>query len=87
MRSAFTGVERWLDGLAPKEGEERHIDALTRQLERRGYDVPENPYLSVASPPADLQSAAEAWAEGEIANVEMYDDLIAQTDDKNLLRV
>ena len=70
-----------------KEGEERHIDALTRQLERRGFDVPENPYLSVASAPADLQSAAEAWAEGEIANVEMYDDLIAQTDDESLLRV
>lgn len=70
-----------------KEGEERHIDALTRQLERRGFDVPENPYLSVVSAPADLQSAAEAWAEGEIANVEMYDDLIAQTDDESLLRV
>ena len=70
-----------------KEGEERHIDALTRQLERRGFDVPENPYLSVVSAPADLQSAAEAWAEGEIANVEIYDDLIAQTDDESLLRV
>ena len=70
-----------------KKGEERHIDALTRQLERRGFDVPENPYLSVVSAPADLQSAAEAWAEGEIANVEMYDDLIAQTDDESLLRV
>jgi len=70
-----------------KEGEERHIDALTRQLERRGFDVSENPYLSVASAPADLQSATEAWAEGEIANVEMYDNLIAQTDDESLLRV
>ncbi len=54
-----------------KAGEERHIDALTRQLERYGIDVPDNPYLGEVSAPADLQLAAEAWAEGEIANVEM----------------
>ena len=70
-----------------KEGEERHIDALTRQLERLGFDVPQNPYVAVASAPEDLQTAAEAWAEGEIANVEMYDGLIAQTEDESLLRV
>ena len=70
-----------------KEGEERHIDALTRQLERMGYDVPENPYLGEVEAPADLQTAAEAWAEGEIANVEMYDDLLTQTDNETLIRV
>jgi len=70
-----------------KEGEERHIDALTRQLERMGYEVPENPYLGEVSAPADLQTAAEAWAVGEIANVEMYDELLAQTDDETLTRV
>ena len=70
-----------------KEGEERHIDALTRQLERMGYEVPENPYLGEVSAPADLQSAAEAWAVGEIANVDMYDELLTQTDDETLIRV
>lgn len=70
-----------------KEGEERHIDALVRQLERMGYDVPENPYLGEVSAPADLQTAAEAWALGEIANVEMYDELLTQTDDETLTRV
>jgi hypothetical protein len=70
-----------------KEGEERHIDALTRQLERMGYEVPDNPYLGEVSAPADLQTAAEAWAVGEIANVEMYDELLTQTDDETLLRV
>ena len=70
-----------------KAGEERHIDALTRQLERYGIDVPDNPYLGEVSAPADLQLAAEAWAEGEIANVEMYDELLDQTDDSTLRRV
>ena len=70
-----------------KEGEERHIDALTRQLERMGYEVPDNPYLGEVSAPADLQTAAEAWAVGEVANVEMYDELLTQTEDKTLIRV
>lgn len=70
-----------------KEGEERHIDALTRQLERMGYEVPPNPYLGEVSAPADLQSAAEAWAIGEIANVEMYDALLSKTEDETLVRV
>jgi hypothetical protein len=70
-----------------KEGEERHIDALVRQLERMGYDVPDNPYLGEVSAPADLQTAAEAWALGEIANVEMYDELLTQTEDETLIRV
>jgi hypothetical protein len=70
-----------------KEGEERHIDALTRQLERMGYEVPQNPYLGKVSAPADLQSAAEAWAIGEIANVEMYDELLRDAEDENLVRV
>jgi len=70
-----------------KEGEERHIDALTRQLERMGYEVPDNPYLGEVSAPADPQTAAEAWAVGEIANVDMYDELLTQTEDKTLIRV
>jgi hypothetical protein len=37
--------------------------------------------------PKDLTTAAEAWALGEILNVELYDDLIQKTDNANLLRV
>ena len=65
----------------------RHIGALQRQLQRMGVVVPENPYIGQISAPDDLQTAAEAWAVGEILNVEMYDDLIQQTNDENLLRV
>jgi hypothetical protein len=69
------------------QAEARHADALIRQLERLGVDVPENPYLGEIAAPADLQTAAEAWAEGEILNVELYDYLISQTDNTQILKV
>ncbi len=69
------------------QAELRHADALVRQLERLGAEVPENPYTGAIEAPADLQTAAEAWAEGEILNVELYDFLISQTDDAQLIKV
>lgn len=71
-----------------KAAEARHAEALVRQLDRMGIDTPdENPYLGLIAAPADLQSAAEAWAIGEIANVELYDELIEQTSDERLIGV
>ena len=67
--------------------EERHIDALTRQLTRMGVTVPQNPYLGRIVAPDSLQQAAQAWAEGEIANVAMYDALLKRTSDPNLTKV
>ena len=69
------------------QAELRHIDALIRQLERQGEVVPENPYLGKITAPEDLVSAAKAWAEGEVLNVELYDQLISKTDNENLLKV
>jgi hypothetical protein len=69
------------------QAELRHIDALIRQLERQGEVVPENPYLGKITAPEDLVSAAKAWAEGEVLNVELYDLLISKTDNENLLKV
>ena len=69
------------------EAELRHIDALIRQLERLGEEVPENPYDGKISAPNDLVSAARAWAEGEVLNVELYDQLISKTDNSSLLKV
>lgn len=69
------------------EAELRHADALIRQLERLGVEVPENPYLGEIAAPADLETAAEAWAEGEVANVELYDYLLTMTDDAQLTKV
>jgi hypothetical protein len=69
------------------QAELRHIDALIRQLERQGEVVPENPYLGKITAPEDLVSAAKAWAEGEVLNVELYDQLISKTGNENLLKV
>jgi hypothetical protein len=69
------------------QAELRHIDALIRQLERLGEDVPGNPYLGQITAPDDLVSAAKAWALGEVLNVELYDQLISKTDNSNLLKV
>jgi len=70
-----------------KNSEERHISALVRQLDRYGIEAPENPYLGEIDAPADLLSAAQAWAVGEVDNMDMYDDLLALTDDPTLERV
>lgn len=69
------------------EAELRHADALVNQLERIGAEVPENPYIGQIAAPADLQAAAQAWAEGEVANVELYDKLLSLTDDPQLVKV
>lgn len=70
-----------------REAEGRHSDALIRQLNRYGYEAPANPYLGAIPAPADLTTAANAWAEGEVLNIEMYDELIPQTTDPKLIRV
>ena len=70
-----------------KASEDRHIEALKRQLDRFEIEIPENPWTETAIAPTDLQQAAEAWAVGEVANVEMYDELLLKTDDPNLTRV
>jgi hypothetical protein len=67
--------------------EARHADALIRQLDRLGVVAPENPYLGEIAAPADLQTAAAAWAEGEILNVELYDQLIADAESEHVIKV
>lgn len=69
------------------QAELKHVDALIKQLDRAGIVAPANPYMGKIEAPADLTTAAQAWAEGEILNVEMYDILIAQSSDTNLTKV
>jgi len=67
----------------------RHIDALERLFDTYGIRHPEvNPYLGTIEAPADLAAAAAAWAEGEIANVALYDELLPVVMDyPNITRV
>ena len=60
------------------EAEGRHITALQRQLDKYGVAYPaENPYMGQIEAPESLLEAAQAWAKGEIANVEMYEQLLS----------
>lgn len=70
-----------------KASEDRHIAALIRQLDRYGIEAPDNPFTGTISAPADLETAAREWAIGEVANVEMYDRLIAAATDDRLIGV
>lgn len=82
---AYGQVEPYLTIQA---AEQQHIDALVRQLSRTDVVVPANPYLGTIPAPASLKEAALAWAEGERANVAMYDRLLAEaTDDSRLTGV
>lgn len=72
--STFGAVEPYVSIEAM---EQNHIQALTRQLGRFGYVPPANPYSGQIAAPADLVSAATAWAEGERKNVALYDRLAA----------
>lgn len=65
----------------------KHIDALVRQLSKYGVTAPANPYVGVIAAPTDLATAAQAWAEGEVHNITMYDNLIAQSTDSRLTSV
>jgi len=72
-----------------RRAEANHIAALQRQLDGYGIEYPkENPYIGQVSAPDSLKEAAEAWAAGEIANVEMYDRLLPKVASyPNLVRV
>jgi len=65
-----------------REAEARHIEALKRLLDKYGVAYPEeNPYLGKVPTPERLEDAARAWAEGEVKNVAMYDQLLAAVAD------
>jgi|LakMenEpi03Aug12_release.lakeMendotaPanAssembly.Ray.scaffolds.fasta_scaffold321199_3 hypothetical protein len=80
----FGNVEPYI---SIRDAEQNHINALTRQLEWAGIAVPANPYVGKVAAPATLQEAATAWAQGEIDNVLLYDKLLAEATDANLVRV
>lgn len=91
--AAYTAVlEKYGDTVEPYasivQSEYRHADALIRQLQRLGVHVPDNPWLGEIPAPENLEDAALAWAEGEVANVELYDNLLEQVQgDAKLARV
>ncbi|WP_457637672.1 ferritin-like domain-containing protein [Oceanithermus sp.] len=75
--------------LSIRQAEANHIAALQRQLDLYGIDYPKtNPYLGKIEAPGDLEAFAQAGVDAEIANVEMYDQLLAKVADyPNITRV
>lgn len=69
------------------DAEARHIEALCTLFSRYGLAVPENLWLGNVDRYADLHAACEAGVAAEIANGEMYERLIRQTQRPDILRV
>jgi len=66
--------------------EQRHLDTLVRQAEKYGVQIPE---LMVIEPVtfASEQDACAMGVAAEIADADLYDEIMADTDRQDLLRV
>lgn len=70
-----------------RQAEARHIEALLGLFARYGLPVPVNPWPGKVERYASLQAACEAGVAAEIANREMYERLLGQTQRADLLTV
>jgi hypothetical protein len=70
-----------------REAEARHIEALCTLFARYGLPVPENPWPGKVARYASLQAACEASVAAEIANGEMYERLLGETQRPDILTV
>ena len=70
-----------------REAESRHIEALCGLFAVYGLPVPANPWPGKVERYASLQAACEAGVAGEVANGQMYDRLMAQTQRTDILAV
>ena len=67
--------------------EQQHVNALLRVADRYGVDAPANPGLSETPTFATLQDACAAGVKAEIADAELYDELLEVTDNPDVVRV
>lgn len=67
--------------------EQQHVNALVRQADKYGVEVPANPGLSAPLSFASLQEACAAGVNAEIADAALYDDLKLVTTHTDLLNV
>lgn len=67
--------------------EQQHVNALVRQAEKYGVEVPANPGLASAPTFATLADACQAGVDAEIADAALYDELKPVTTHTDLLRV
>ncbi len=63
------------------EAEKRHIQALLPLFKKYGFSVPEDSWANRVETPNSILEACQAGVEAEIENAEMYDRLLATTQD------
>jgi hypothetical protein len=68
-----------------RRSEARHINALLVLFEAYGIEAPENLWIGNVPSYASVAAAAQAGVEAEIANVELYDVLMASTARSDIL--
>lgn len=69
------------------EAENRHAKALLALFERFGVEPPQDAWPGRVTAPSTLVEACRAGVEGEIENEAMYERLIAQITDPEVLAV
>lgn len=69
------------------QSEQRHISALVNQYEKHGIDVPENTWSGKVPTFDSLPAACQSGADAEIANYDLYQELLSMTDDPGLIQV
>jgi hypothetical protein len=67
--------------------EETHIDSLEALYDKYGLQVPQDRWAGNASSYSTLQDACAAGVAAEIANAAMYDDLLEDVDNKDIIQV
>ena len=56
--------------------ERRHAAAVENQMDRLGFEIPENPWQGRVDAPSSLAIACEQAVQAEIENVALYDRLV-----------
>ncbi|NMB55516.1 MAG: hypothetical protein GYA15_12510 [Leptolinea sp.] len=69
------------------QSEQQHVDALIRQADKYGVNVPANPGLTAPLSFTSLTGACEAGAAAEIADAALYDELRPDVTHSDILRV
>jgi len=70
-----------------REAKARHIQALLGRFERYGLAVSANTWPGKVERYTSLQAACDAGVAAEVANGEMYERLLGQTQREDILRV
>lgn len=69
------------------ESEGRHISALYSLYEAFGLTPPDDPWAGNVAAPSSLADACREAVKGEIENAEMYERLLADVSDPDVIRV